>query len=193
MFLSLDNRPDGGAGVRARGRFYARAPLKLAALSLAIQGVCSQAAAATQAAADSQLLAFNTSFLQGAASSVDLQLLLGGTRVLPGSYRVDLYSNDMLVGRRDIDFRQNPDNGRVEPCLPLELLTQLGIDMEKLSAQGKLDLNAGQACQDIPALIEQATVRFDASRLRLDVSVAPGCCCSACRGHWRCGCCSSGS
>lgn len=56
---------------------------------------------------------FNTTFLQGAPSSVDLQLLLAVNSVLPGNYRVDLYSNDTLVGRRDIDFRRNPSTARL--------------------------------------------------------------------------------
>jgi outer membrane usher protein len=64
---------------------------------------------------------FNTSFLQGASSSVDLQLLLSANSVLPGNYRVDLYSNETLVGRRDIDFRRNPKNGKVEACLTLDM------------------------------------------------------------------------
>ena len=173
MFLSIDKRPDLGAGtlVRVRWRFNAPAPLKLAALSLAIQAAGVQADTVVQADVDPQLLAFNTTFLQGAPSSVDLQLLLAGTRVLPGNYRVDLYSNEVLVGRRDIDFQRQPGSGRVEPCLNLELLKQLGIDMDKLHAQGRLDLSAEQACQDLPALIDQAAVSFDASRLRLAVSV----------------------
>lgn len=168
MFVSFDNRPAVVAGfpARARGRVSVPLSLRLAALSLAIQG-----AAAPQAVADSQLLAFNTSFLQGASSSVDLHLLLAGTRVLPGNYRVDLYSNEMLVGRRDIDFRRQAATGRVEPCLDLALLRQLGIDMDKLQAQGKLDPLDAQACLDLPALIDQASVSFDASRLRLAVSV----------------------
>lgn len=161
MFLPFDNR----------GCFRAPAPLKLAALSLAIHSACVHADAASQQVADPQLLAFNTSFLQGAASSVDLQLLLAGTRVLPGSYRVDLYSNQVLVGRRDVDFQRNPTSGRVEPCLTVELLKQLGIDLDKLQAQGKLDLENVQACQDLSALIDQAAVSFDASRLRLEISV----------------------
>ncbi|ANY87030.1 MULTISPECIES: fimbria/pilus outer membrane usher protein [Pseudomonas] len=161
MFLLFDTR----------GRFRASAPLKLAALSLAIHSACVHADAASEQVADPQLLAFNTTFLQGAASSVDLQLLLAGTRVLPGNYRVDLYSNQVLVGRRDIDFQRNPATGRVEPCLTLALLRQLGIDLDKLQAQGKLSLDDDQSCQDLPALIDQASVSFDGSRLRLDTSV----------------------
>ncbi|MHC8300824.1 fimbria/pilus outer membrane usher protein [Pseudomonas sp. ZS1P83] len=118
-----------------------------------------------------QLFAFNTSFLQGAQADVDLQLLLAENSVLPGTYRVDLYSNEVLIGRRDITFNRNPGTGRVEPCLSLELLTQLGIDMGKLQAQGKLDPTAPQACYDLPSLIEQSSLRYDTSRLRLMASV----------------------
>lgn len=114
---------------------------------------------------------FNTSFLQGATTSVDLHMLLSANAVLPGNYRVDLYSNDMLVGRRDIDFRSNPQNGNVEACLTLDMLQQLGIDISKLQAAGQLDTNAPQACHDLPALIDKATLRYDASRLRLMASV----------------------
>lgn len=114
---------------------------------------------------------FNTTFLQGAPSSVDLQLLLAANSVLPGNYRVDLYSNDTLVGRRDIDFRRNPVNGKVDPCLTLEMLQQLGIDLAKLQASEKLTFDDPQACYDLPALIEHASVRYDVPRLRLLVSV----------------------
>ncbi|NWE43867.1 fimbrial biogenesis outer membrane usher protein [Pseudomonas yamanorum] len=114
---------------------------------------------------------FNTSFLQGAASSIDVQSLLATSSVLPGSYRVDLYGNDILVGRRDIDFHRNPGNGKIEACLPLETLQQLGIDVAKLHATGKLAETDPNACLDLPALIEHASVRYDVPRLRLLVSV----------------------
>ena len=114
---------------------------------------------------------FNTSFLQGASSSVDLQLLLSANSVLPGNYRVDLYSNETLVGRRDIDFRRNPKNGKVEACLTLDMLQQLGINLAPLQAAGTLSLDDPQACHDLPALIEHASVRYDVARLRLMVSV----------------------
>lgn len=114
---------------------------------------------------------FNTTFLQGAASSVDLKLLLSANSVLPGSYRVDLYSNQTLVGKRNIDFKRNPNSGKVEACLSMGMLQQLGIDMNRLKASDKIDLNDPHACNDLPALIEQASVHYDSARLRLLISV----------------------
>ncbi|MGE8354364.1 MAG: fimbria/pilus outer membrane usher protein [Pseudomonas protegens] len=114
---------------------------------------------------------FSTSFLKGAASSVDLQSLLASSSVLPGIYRVDLYGNETLVGRRDIDFRRRPGTGKVEACLTLEMVQQLGVDIGKLQAAGKLVGEDPNACLDLPALIEHASVRYDVPRLRLMVSV----------------------
>lgn len=74
---------------------------------------------------------YNTTFFQGGAS-VDLHTLLSTHRVLPGKYRVDLYSNDVLVGRRDIEFAPNAHNGKVEPCMTVDLIQQLGVDLQKL-------------------------------------------------------------
>ncbi|TKK39015.1 fimbrial protein [Pseudomonas fluorescens] len=114
---------------------------------------------------------FNTSFLQGAASAVDVQALLASSSVLPGNYRVDLYGNDTLVGRRDIDFRHNPTTGKTEACLTLEMVQQLGVDVARLQATGKLAGDDPNACINLPALIDQASVRYDVPRLRLLVSV----------------------
>ncbi|MDH4607425.1 fimbrial biogenesis outer membrane usher protein [Pseudomonas sp. BN102] len=120
---------------------------------------------------EAQVESFNTTFLKGAPSSVDLQLLLRENSVLPGNYRVDLYSNQVIVGRRDIDFVRNPQTGIVEACLNYDLLHLLGIDMAKLIEQGKLHPEAPETCYDLPTLIDQATLRYDSTRLRLLASV----------------------
>lgn len=84
---------------------------------------------------------------------------------------MDLYGNDTLVGRRDIDFRHNTGSGKIEACLTLEMVQQLGVDIAKLQASGKFDGNDPNACIDLPALIKGASVRYDVPRLRLLVSV----------------------
>jgi len=168
MSLSIAARPVRGAdaGARAFNRSTPRPTWQRNALSLVI---CTALPGLAAADADIQMQGFNTTFLQGAQSAVDLQLLLSANSVLPGSYRVDLYSNEVLVGRRDIDFNRNEQTGRVEPCLTFELLEQLGIDMNKLKAQGRL--NTEQACHDLPTLIDQASLSYDSNRLRLAASI----------------------
>jgi len=143
MFFPLGNRPNHYTGERITRASNTCTPLKLSTLSVAIF------ASSWAFADDPSQAAFNTTFLQGAQSSVDLQQLLSANSVLPGNYRVDLYSNEMLVGRRDIDFKRNPKTGRVDPCLTLDLLKQLGIDMTRLQALGKFDPDLPQDCYDL--------------------------------------------
>ncbi|NMY84608.1 fimbrial biogenesis outer membrane usher protein [Pseudomonas sp. WS 5411] len=168
MFFLLGSRPNHYISSERTSRVSTTCTsLKLSTLSLAMLAGSPSLAIADEPAVN----VFNTTFLQGAQSSVDLQQLLSANSVLPGNYRVDLYSNEVLVGRRDIDFKRNPQTGRVDPCLTLDLLKQLGIDMSLLQAQGKLDPNQPQDCYDLPTLIDQATLRYDASRLRLAASI----------------------
>lgn len=137
----------------------------LAVPQLANAGDPSITAEATQSAR------YNTSFLQGAGSAVDLDLLLSPSRVIPGQYRVDVYSNEVLVGRRDIDFELMPGSHQVEACLTLDIVQQLGIDMGKLEAGGLLRPDAQDTCYDLPTLIDKATVSYDPARLRLAITV----------------------
>ncbi|MGF6127164.1 outer membrane usher protein [Pseudomonas frederiksbergensis] len=107
---------------------------------------------------------FDTSFLQGNTGQVNLEMLLSGNHVLPGNYRVDIFLNKTLVGRRDIDFRANPQSAAVEPCLPYDLIEQMGIDMSTFGPEPL-------TCYDLPALIPHASVSYDSTHLSLAVSV----------------------
>ncbi len=173
MSPSFNYRPDFGAGNGVHMPVDSVPPISLrfSALSVAICALLPSLSVAEESTANAQLQAFNTSFLQGAQSTVNLQLLLAGDSVLPGNYRVDLYSNEVLVGRRDVDFNLDSKSGRVEPCLTLELLNLLGIDLGKLQAQGTFDPAVPVACYDLPSLIDQASLRYDSNRLRLSASV----------------------
>ncbi|AXT44713.1 fimbrial biogenesis outer membrane usher protein [Chromobacterium rhizoryzae] len=108
--------------------------------------------------------AFNTRFLKLDGQAADLKAVLNaGNNVLPGSYRVDILLNHQLADRRDILFRQQPD-GKVRPCLDAALLRKLGV---KLPASGAGD----EACVDLPRRLEHAQVRYDSTRLQLELSV----------------------
>lgn len=111
---------------------------------------------------------FSMAFLQGAYQAADVKSLLLGSEVMAGTYRVDIYTNGDPAGRRDVTFSVNPGTGQVEPCFTAELLTQAGVDIRKLEAQGKA---LQGACLRLPELIEQASAHYDAPRLRLNLSV----------------------
>ena len=110
---------------------------------------------------------FNTSFIQGTDQPADLGTFLESNSVVPGTYRVDVYVNRTLSGRRDINFVENPANGAVEACLTLDMLRQFGVDISELQ-----DASVGSSgCFDLAAKIEFAHVEYQAGSLRLNISV----------------------
>jgi outer membrane usher protein len=118
---------------------------------------------------------FNDAFLQGTASEpIDVSRFNKGNLASPGSYRADLYVNELWIGRTEIVLRQvGNDSRNVQPCFDQALLERIGVDLNKLSAQASARLADGKAnaCVLLPELIDDATATFDNGELRLDVSV----------------------
>ncbi|AHG42376.1 Outer membrane usher protein fimD [Pseudomonas syringae CC1557] len=124
-------------------------------------------AAQSEVADDSVPVRFNTAFIQGSDQPPDLQEFLRSNSVLPGTYRVDIYVNRTLSGRRDITFSKNPLSGLIEPCLSLDMLKGFGLDPNRLPA----DTRPGEACFDLPARVEFARVDYQPAALRLSISI----------------------
>lgn len=110
---------------------------------------------------------FNTSFIQGTDQPADLEAFLQGNSVVPGNYRVDVYVNRTLSGRRDINFAVNPNSGAIEACLTLQMLQQSGMDTRSFS-ESDVQPNG---CFDLQAKVEFAKVVYQPASLRLDVSI----------------------
>ncbi len=58
------------------------------------------------------VVSYNTAFLYGMTSTTDIRTLLAGSGVPPGFQRVDIYINQMLAGRMDVEFSHNPQKRR---------------------------------------------------------------------------------
>ncbi|MBU9578668.1 fimbrial biogenesis outer membrane usher protein [Ralstonia mannitolilytica] len=130
---------------------------------------------------DPTLLAYNTSFLHGQGRPADLSAVLSsGSSVPPGTYRVEVEVNGNLVGRRDIDFYQDGDNAKLRPCLTAKMLQDFGVNLSAITPP--LDVNS-EACLDLPHLLEQAAVDFDAGRLQLNLSIPQAFLSRAARGY----------
>lgn len=110
---------------------------------------------------------FNTSFIQGTDQPADLATFLQGNSVVPGSYRVDVYVNRVLSGRRDINFVSNAAKGTVEACLTLDMLRQFGMNTDAVQAGDA----SPTACFDLPARVEFARVDYQPASLRLNISI----------------------
>jgi outer membrane usher protein len=115
---------------------------------------------------------FNPAFLQG-PTKVDVSRFSKGNPVLPGDYSVDLQVNDKWVGRASVRFIAQPNSDIALPCIDRPLVDRIGLNFEKLSASAQAELRKtlSNGCVDLKVMIPQATVSFDLSQLRLDITV----------------------
>jgi outer membrane usher protein len=115
---------------------------------------------------------FNPAFLQG-GPKVDVSRFSKGNPVLPGDYTVDLGVNGKWQGHFTVRFLAQPNSDIALPCIDRALVDRIGLDFEKLSesAQAELRKTLADGCVDLKAMIPEATVVFDLSQLRLDVTV----------------------
>ncbi len=132
----------------------------------------SPAYSAAADASGSQQVEFNPAFLHD-GSQVDISHFSRGNPVLPGEYLVDLQINDKWVGRFSVRFIAQRDSDVALPCIDRTLIARIGLDFEHLSRSARAELQKVQSggCADLKAIIRDASVSFDLSQLRLDISV----------------------
>lgn len=142
-------------------------PLARIILASAGMALASSATAMTDQSSAATDVKFNTSFIQGTDQPADLATFLHGNSVVPGTYRVDVYVNRVLSGRRDISFIANPAKGTVEACLTLDMLRLFGMNPEAVHAGD----TSSTECFDLPARVEFARVDYQPASLRLNISI----------------------
>lgn len=112
---------------------------------------------------DPELLSLGTG-----TTDVDLSAFSHAGGVAEGDYRVTIFVNQREAQSLDLVFKKNAQ-GNVMPQLTPDLLKTLGINVDQLPSLK--DLPKDQPVADLNALIPQSSVKFDLSRLRLDVSI----------------------
>ena len=110
---------------------------------------------------------FDSNFLSGSGTKVDLSAFTNGNPMVAGDYRVDIYVNGSWKGRRDLPFRAN-GQGEVGACLDLSLLEELGVDTEQLRA---VDANTADSCYQVQERMPNAFGIYDSGNLRYDLSI----------------------
>lgn len=124
------------------------------------------------ASASSGYADFDRNLLSGAGqNTTDLSRFEHGNPVLAGSYNTDIYLNNAWAGRGDIRFAAASKNASATPCVDRKLLDMLGLHPAKLSDTITAQLNDSTACVSLGEVIPDATMTFDMTELRLDVSV----------------------
>ncbi|MGY4664675.1 outer membrane usher protein [Pseudomonas chlororaphis] len=115
---------------------------------------------------------FNEHFLSKGGAPVELQYFEKGSAVLPGSYSVDIYLNQTLIKRQDVNFSADADSGEVKPVIQLGMLKALGVDVVRLEKEKIIAANSDDGLSlDIAKLIEGASVDFEVTSLALQISI----------------------
>lgn len=112
---------------------------------------------------------FDSNFLSGSGTKVDLSAFSNGNPMVAGDYRVDIYVNGSWKGRRDLPFRAN-GQGEVGACLDIALLEELGVDTEQLQAVAA-DGTAENVCYQVQERMPNAFGIYDSGNLRYDLSI----------------------
>ncbi len=133
-----------------------------------------------------QLAEFDRNFLIGAASkSVDLTHFSVPLATAAGSYRVDISVNERFIGSYDVQVKVSSATLKSLVCLPPEVLKRMNVLPQHWSTlarsllgldpkDGKAPANESAApgdCHVIADLLPGATLQFDPSNLRVDISV----------------------
>jgi outer membrane usher protein len=134
-------------------------PLKM--LSLCVLMSCNGAWATDYF--DPELLALGTG-----TSDVDLSAFASAGGVAEGDYLVNIFMNQRMVMSHTLAFRKNAA-GKVVAELTPDLLSELGVNVGRLPEFKELPKD--KPINDLAALIPQSSVKFDISRLRLDISI----------------------
>ncbi len=120
-------------------------------------------------AQEPEIVEFNSAFLR---SSVDVSTFSEGNPISPGLHRVDIYVNDQWKGRMDVMFALPNAAARIAlPCISLDMLSVMGVNIEKISAADLQALKTDGSCPTLSRLLEGTSVSYDISAQRLDAQI----------------------
>ncbi|CAM3641468.1 fimbria/pilus outer membrane usher protein [Rahnella victoriana] len=119
--------------------------------------------------AEQKEVIFNSAFLR---SAIDVSEYAEGNPVSPGKHRVDLYVNDKLKGRTEVNFALPDNDSKIaRACFDIRLVSEMGIDIEKLNANIVEQLKDTGYCNDIRRVLTGLDSRYDVTTQRLNVQV----------------------
>jgi len=112
---------------------------------------------------------FNPYFLSNDPVSVaDLTRFDKGLTVPPGTYRVDIYVNDVYFTTRDVNFNVNLAGTALVPCLSHRQLSAMGVNIKGIPSSSMLE---EEKCGLLVSSIKEASALLDVERQRLNISV----------------------
>ncbi|MBB5191772.1 outer membrane usher protein [Silvimonas terrae] len=124
------------------------------------------AATSDNVTASSAPLMFNPAFLRGTGTAIDVSKFARTSPLAAGTYRVDLYVNNLFVERGDVAFTDVAGGDVARPCFTRAMLDHYGVNVSTLSPADQAD-----ACIDVAEAIKNATASYDSATYRLDLSI----------------------
>ncbi|WP_233626143.1 MULTISPECIES: fimbria/pilus outer membrane usher protein [unclassified Delftia] len=117
-----------------------------------------------------QRMEFNSEFLRGGGSAIDISRFADGNAVEPGLYHPDLQVNGDWVGRAEVRFTEPAPGTVAQPCFDPALLEGIGVDLARVPAI-EADAGDGPACLRIEQSVPGASARFNIASQRLEVTI----------------------
>lgn len=115
---------------------------------------------------------FNEAFLNKQGAAVELKYFEQGNAIPPGTYNVDIYLNQVLMSRQQVEFATDTDGAGARPILYLGVLKGMGVNIARLIQEKRVSAELGDdAVVDLPSVIPDASVEFDLNALALQLSV----------------------
>jgi len=117
---------------------------------------------------------FSEQFLRHTGVDIDVGRFNHGNVALPGTYRSEVYVNEMRIGRWDVTLqRVQAGLDESEPCFDRSMLERAGVAVGKLTpaALALLADDTPGLCRLIDNLVPGATAAFDNNDVRLDISI----------------------
>jgi len=143
--------------------------LRYAVSCMAMLGLPASLALAAEAGDEDASFEFNELFLNNRGGGADLRYFERGSVVAPGRYAVDVYLNLARVKRHEVMFSPDAD-GRVAPVITRGLLRDIGVNLERLEAEGLIATGTDDASVDLGG-IPAARADFNVNKLALMISV----------------------
>lgn len=113
---------------------------------------------------------FDAGFLRGGKDkeAIDISRFSYGNPIPAGDYVADVYLNNQLRGRINLQFAEIPNKNNAGLCANEDLLAVLDLKDEAFTGA---NTDEQAVCQFFAAQVPAAKVNFDMSELRLDVDL----------------------
>lgn len=106
----------------------------------------------------------------GGHNKVDVSRFSYGSSASPGTYKVEIYVNDIQVSNEDVEFKED-DKHQVYPCLTAKIIQLINFKTDRLSDSAREALSSPGACTNVQALIPDTVVEFDSSSQQLRITI----------------------